>query len=41
MWNLLLLHSELVLEQLEEGAGLLIVREIVDRSHHRASVWWT
>ena len=41
MLYLLLLHSELVLEQLEEGAGLLVVREIVDRPHHRASVWWT
>ena len=39
--HLLLLHSELVLEQLEEGAGLLVVREIVDRPHHHASVWWT
>ena len=41
MCDLLLLHSELVLEQLEEGAGLLVVREIVDRPHHRAAVCWT
>ena len=41
MRDLLLLHSEFVLEQLEEGAGLLVVREIVDRPHHRASVCWT
>ena len=41
MLYLLLLHSELVLEQLEEGSGLLIVGEVVDRPHHSPNVLWS
>ena len=39
--NLFLLHPELVLEQLEEGSGLLIVGEVVDRPHHSPNVLWS
>ena len=39
--NLLFLHPELVLKQLEESPGLLIIGEVVNCPHHRASVWWS